>query len=108
MAWLSPSVDRGRTESTPASCTCARPRRRRTGCARRHEAQLQWAPMAAPEHLYPFRSPMEREALRDALNSAGSLSWAVRDSIYYGVYLRAWHEHAGKLRIFGDRPHYVL
>jgi hypothetical protein len=60
------------------------------------------------ESLYPFRSPLDREALRDALNAADSLSWAVRDSIYYGVYLRAWHPQAGKLRIFGDGPQYVF
>jgi len=60
------------------------------------------------ENLYPFQSALERPALRDALNAAGPLTWQVRDSIYYGVYLRAWHERAGKLRIYGDGPRYVL
>jgi hypothetical protein len=56
------------------------------------------------EALRPFRSPLAQDALLDALNRAGPLRWALRDSIYYGVYLRAWHgEH--KLRIYGDGPY---
>jgi hypothetical protein len=57
----------------------------------------------AREGFRPFRSPLDQAALLDALNRAGPLRWALRDSIYYGVYLRAWHgEH--KLRIYGEGP----
>jgi hypothetical protein len=59
------------------------------------------------EAFHPFRSPLDSEALLDSLNRAGPFTWAVRDSIYYGVYLRARHgEH--KLRIYGEGPCYLL
>jgi hypothetical protein len=56
------------------------------------------------EGFRPFRSSLDQAALLEALNRAGPLTWALRDSIYYGVYLRAWHgEH--KLRIYGEGPY---
>lgn len=86
---------------------------RKAGHCRKHALAIDYVKytersMSVPEHLYPFRSPLDRTALRDALNATGPLLWEVRDSIYYGVYLRTWHEGAGKLRIFGDGPQYVL
>jgi hypothetical protein len=65
--------------------------------------------MCPSESLYPLRSPLGRDALREALNTAGPWSWAVRDSVYFGVYLRGYHEPSDtKLRILGDGPLYLL
>src|SRR5262245_33227304 len=63
---------------------------------------------SAPPSALAFRAALDFDGLHDRLNEVGPWQWRGTDSDTYGNYLTSRPEDGVTLRIFGERPDWVL
>jgi hypothetical protein len=66
--------------------------------------------MIAPEppRALAFRAALDFDGLYDRLNEVGPWKWRGTDSDTYGDYLSSRPDHGVTLRIFGEKPDWVI
>jgi len=65
-------------------------------------------PTTEPPKALAFQSRLDFDALYDRLNEVGPWQWRGTDSDTYGAYLSSRPQSGVTLRIFGDKPDWVI